>query len=116
MLPAAFIGVLGTAGRFFDAFTDISMGVIADRTRSKWGRFRPWVLRAGPLFCLLMALSFIKLPIGVTGLCVVAGVLYILTGSIAFTAVDIPFWSLPAAMTSNTAERSSIIGSTHNGI
>lgn len=112
MLPSAFIGILGTAGRFFDAFTDISMGVIADRTRSKWGRFRPWVLRAGPLFCLLMALSFIKLPIGVTGLCVVAGILYILTGSIAFTAVDIPFWSLPAAMTSNTSERSSIIGST----
>lgn len=112
MLPAAFIAILPTVARFFDAFTDISMGVIADRTRSKWGRFRPWILRAGPAFCLLMALSFIKLPIGVTGLCIVAGVLYLITGSIAFTAVDIPFWSLPAAMTSNTEERSSIIGST----
>uniref|UniRef100_UPI003FEE4C90 MFS transporter n=1 Tax=Candidatus Fimivicinus sp. TaxID=3056640 RepID=UPI003FEE4C90 len=112
MLPAAFIGVLTTFSRIFDAFTDISMGVIADRTRSKFGRFRPWVLRAGPIFCLCMALSFLKLPIGVVGLCVFAGIMYLVTGSLAFTAVDIPFWSLPAAMTSNTKERSSIIGTT----
>lgn len=112
MLPDVFTGVLTTAARVFDAFTDISMGVIADRTRSKWGRFRPWVLRAGPIFCLLMALSFLKLPVGMVGLCAFAGVMYLLTGSVAFTAVDIPFWSLPAAMTSNTKERSSIIGTT----
>lgn len=112
MLPAAFIGILTTVSRIFDAFTDISMGVIADRTRSKWGRFRPWILRAGPVFCLLVILSFIKLPIGITGMCVVAGIMYLATGSLAFTAVDIPFWSLPAAMTSNTKERSGIIGTT----
>lgn len=112
LLPTVFIGVLTTVARVFDAFTDISMGVIADRTRSKLGRFRPWVLRAGPIFCLLMALSFIKLPIGMTGLCIVAAILYLVTGSIAFTAVDIPFWSLPAAMTSNVKERASIIGTT----
>ena len=112
-LPAAFIGALVAAARIFDAFTDISMGVIADRTRSKWGRFRPWVLRAGPLFCLLMALSFPKPGfLGTTGLCVFAGILYVLTGRIAFTAVDIPFWSLPAAMTSNPKERDGIIGTT----
>lgn len=112
-LPAAFLGALLAGARIFDAFTDISMGVIADRTRSKWGRFRPWVLRAGPLFCLLMALSFLKPSfLGTTGLCVFAGLLYVLTGSIAFTAVDIPFWSLPAAMTSNPKERDGIIGTT----
>ena len=112
MLPALFLAILTTAARVLDAFTDISMGVIADRTRSRFGRFRPWVLRAGPLFCLCMALSFLKLPIGVTGLCVFAGIMYIITGSIAFTAVDIPFWSLPAAMTNNTKERSGIVGTT----
>ena len=77
-LPAAFLGALLAGARIFDAFTDISMGVIADRTRSKWGRFRPWVLRAGPLFCLLMALSFLKTSLlGTTGLCVFAGLLYV---------------------------------------
>lgn len=112
MLPGLFLAVLTTAARIFDAFTDITMGVIADRTRSRFGRFRPWVLRAGPLFCLCMALSFLKLPVGVVGLCIFAGIMYIITGSIAFTAVDIPFWSLPAAMTSNTKERSGIVGTT----
>ena len=112
MLPYMFTTILNVAARVFDAFTDVTMGVIADRTRSKWGRFRPWVLRAGPIFCLLMIISFIKFPVGTVGLCVIAGILYVITGSIAFTAVDIPFWSLPAAMTSNTEERSSIIGTT----
>ncbi len=112
MLPAPFLLVLTTLSQVLDAFTDITMGVIADRTRSKWGRFRPWILRAGPVFCLLMVLSFIKLPVSVTAMCVIAGILYFATACIAFTAVDIPFWSLPAAMTSNTEERSGIIGST----
>lgn len=57
MLSPAFIGILTTASRIFDAFSDIAMGVIADRTRSKWGRFRPWILRAGPIFCVFMALG-----------------------------------------------------------
>lgn len=112
MLSPAFIGILTTASRIFDAFSDIAMGVIADRTRSKWGRFRPWILRAGPIFCVFMALSFVKWPVGTTALCAIAAVMYLLTGSIFFTAVDIPFWSLPAAMTSNTEECSSIIGTT----
>lgn len=112
MLPPAFLLILTTLCQVFDAFTDISMGVIADRTRSKFGRFRPWILRAGPLFCIFMVLGFLKLPIGVVGMCIFAGFVYVFASSIAFTAVDIPFWSLPAAMTSNTKERASIIGTT----
>lgn len=111
-LPAIFLAFLFGGARFFDAFTDISMGVIADRTRSKWGRFRPWILRSGPIMSICLALSFFKPDISTVGLCVFAGIMYILTGSIVFTSVDIPFWSLPAAMTSNTKERSEIVGFT----
>ena len=59
-----------------------------------------------------LALSFFKPDIGTIGLCIFAGIMYIITGSIVFTSVDIPFWSLPAAMTSNTKERSEIVGFT----
>lgn len=111
-LPALFLAFLFGGARIFDAFTDISMGVIADRTRSKWGRFRPWIIRSGPLMAICLALSFFKPDIGVTGLCIFAGIMYIVTGSLVFTSVDIPFWSLPAAMTSNTKERSEIVGFT----
>lgn len=111
-LPALFLAIIVPAARIFDAFTDISMGVIADRTRSRWGRFRPWLIWAGPIYCLLTLLCFVKPGFGILGLCTFSGILYVLTGSIAFTAVDIPFWSLPAAMTNNTEERSGIIGTT----
>jgi Na+/melibiose symporter-like transporter len=37
-------GTLFLVGRFFDAFTDPMMGIIADRTKTRWGRFRPWLV------------------------------------------------------------------------
>ena len=79
-LPAGFLAFLFGGARFFDAFTDISMGIIADRTRSKWGRFRPWLLRSGPLMGICLALSFFKPDIGTIGLCIFAGIMYIITG------------------------------------
>lgn len=111
MLPAAVLGALLAFGRVFDGVNDIMMGSLADRTKSKWGRFRPWILRAGPLFCLCMALSFIIPSDNMTIRIIYASIMYVLV-DVVFTAVDIPFWSLPAAMTSNVKERSSIVGTT----
>lgn len=111
MIPAAVLGALLAFGRVFDGVNDIMMGSFADRTKSKWGRFRPWILRAGPLFCLCMALSFIIPSDNMTIRIIYASIMYILV-DVVFTAVDIPFWSLPAAMTSNVKERSSIVGTT----
>ena len=111
MIPAAVLGVLLAVGRVFDGVNDIMMGSFADRTRTAIGRFRPWILRAGPLFCVCMALSFILPSNNMTVRIIYACVMYILV-DVVFTAVDIPFWSLPAAMTSNAKERSNIIGTT----
>ena len=111
MIPAAVLGALLAFGRVFDGVNDIMMGSFADRTRSKWGRFRPWILRAGPLFCLCMALSFIIPSDNMTIRIIYASIMYVLV-DVVFTAVDIPFWSLPAAMTNNVKERSSIVGTT----
>lgn len=111
LMPPAVLGVLLMVARIFDGVNDIFMGSIADRTKSRWGRFRPWIIRAGPLFCVCMALSFIIPSDNMTVRIIFACVMYVVV-DIVFTAVDIPFWSLPAAMTSNTKERSSIIGTT----
>ena len=111
MIPAAVLGALLAFGRVFDGVNDIMMGSFADRTKSKWGRFRPWILRAGPLFCLCMALSFIIPSDNMTIRIIYASIMYVLV-DVVFTAVDIPFWSLPAAMTNNVKERSSIVGTT----
>lgn len=111
MIPSAILGGLLAFGRIFDGVNDLFMGSIVDRTKSKMGRFRPWLMYAGPLFCVIMALSFIVPGDNMTVRIIYACVMYIAV-DVVFTAVDIPFWSLPAAMTSNTKERSSIIGTT----
>lgn len=110
-MPMAVYGFIMAFGRIFDGVNDIMMGSVADRTRSKWGRFRPWLLYAGPLFCICMALSFLVFPGGMFAKCAYACIMYVVV-DVVFTAVDIPFWSLPAAMTSNTKERGDIIGTT----
>ena len=109
VLPAAFMGILLAVVRIFDGITDVAMGFIADTTKSKLGRYRVWVLRSGPLFGICMVLSFLVPSDDVMVKCVFAGLMYFITGSIAFTSVDIPFWSLPAAMTSNVVERGEIM-------
>lgn len=111
MIPAAVLGALLAIGRVWDGFNDILMGSLVDRTRSKLGRFRPWIMRAGPLFCVVMAASFVVPGNNMTVRIVYACIMYILVDMV-FTAVDIPFWSMPAAMTSNPKERSGIIGTT----
>lgn len=110
-LPAAVLAVLLAIGRIFDGVNDIAMGFIADRTKSKLGRFRPWILRAGPLFCICAALSFLIPSDNMLVRIIYASIMYIVV-DVVFTAVDIPYWSLPAAMTSNTKERSGIVGLT----
>lgn len=108
-LPAAFLTVMLAACRIFDGVNDIAMGFLADKTKSKHGRYRPWVLYAGPLFCVCMALSFLLPGNNMMVRIIYATVMYVVV-DVVFTAVDIPFWSLPAAMTSNTGERGRIIG------
>lgn len=108
VLPPAFLAVLFAVVRIFDGVTDVAMGFIADTTKSRFGRYRAWLLRSGPLYGICLALSFFIPSDSMTVRCVYAAILYFITGSIAFTSVDIPYWSLPAAMTNNTEERGRI--------
>lgn len=111
-LPAAFFVIFLSVVRVFDGITDVTMGFIADTTKSRFGRYRAWVLRSGPIYAVFVALSFLVPGESMVLRMVCAGLLYLVTGSIAFTSVDIPFWSLPAAMTSNTQERGTIVAFT----
>ena len=79
MIPAAVLGALLAIGRVWDGFNDILMGSLVDRTRSKLGRFRPWIMRAGPLFCVVMAASFVVPGNNMTVRIVYACIMYILS-------------------------------------
>ncbi len=95
------------AARVWDAVNDPLMGFIADSTRSRWGRFRPYVFfGAIPLNLALLA-CFATPDLGETGKIVYAYVTYILHGMV-FTAVGLPYSSLTAALTQDQQERAVI--------
>ena len=83
------------------------MGVIADRTRSKYGKFRPWLLWTAIPFGIIGVLTFTTPDISPMGKIVYAWVTYILL-RVIYTVNNVPYASLTAVMTSDPDERTSI--------
>ena len=103
-LPPAAAGWIMAAALVWDAVTDPAMGYLASRTRSRWGRYRPWILFGAVPLAASWALMF--LPTGFTGL---ALTLWALAAQVLFrtcyTIVSMPYVSLSAAMTTDSRER-----------
>ena len=105
------VGALMMAARFIDAFTDVTMGQIVDRSRpTKDGKFKPWIRRmCGPV----AIASFLIYQAGIANLgygyrVVWMVVTYILWGSIFYTSINIPYGSMASAITDNTKERAEL--------
>lgn len=113
MNPAVMATIFVVA-RVWEAFNDTMMGILADRTRSKYGRYRCWLLRMPVVVATCLVLNFTVPNFGNVGNIVYAVVTYILMG-MAFTSVDIPYWSMPAAMTSDPNERTKIFTTANLG-
>lgn len=106
-LSAMAVGVLLLIVRLSDGITDIIMGMIADRTRSRWGKFRPWILFSAPVMGLFMVLTFTTPDFGPAGKLIWAYVTYIgLT--LAYTANNVPYSALMGVMTPSTVERTNL--------
>lgn len=107
-ISAAVVGTLMLLVRSFDGVTDVIMGVIGDRTKSRYGRFRPWVLwTAIPLAAILSLTFTCPSGLGMTGKIVYAYITYILF-TLIYTANNIPYGALMAVMTGDDRERASI--------
>jgi len=106
-ITAAAAGVLLLITRFSDGVTDVIMGMIADRTNSKHGKFRSWILWSTIPFGVLMALTFTTPGFGYTGKLIYAYVTYILL-TLAYTANNVPYSALMGVMTPNHRERTSL--------
>jgi GPH family glycoside/pentoside/hexuronide:cation symporter/probable glucitol transport protein GutA len=100
-------GLIMMFTRVWDAINDPMMGVIADRTRTRWGRYRPWLLFMALPMIFFLALNFSAPSLSPTGKIVYAAFAYVFM-SMAFTAVDVPYWTLPAAMTQDVGKRTLI--------
>lgn len=104
-VSAIAMGIILMAARVFDAFNDPIMGVIVAKTRTKWGRFRPWLLIGTLLNAVILYLMFAAPPaLEGSGLVAYAAITYILWG-VTYTMMDIPYWSMIPAFTEGGKER-----------
>ena len=102
---AVAMGIILFAARIFDAFNDPIMGVIVAKTKTKWGKFRPWLFVGTLLNAIVLYLMFAAPPtLNGGGLVAYAAVTYILWG-VTYTMMDIPYWSMIPAFTESGKER-----------
>lgn len=106
-LTPAVISVLLLTARLWDGINDPIMGLIMERTRSRYGRFRPYLLYA-PLFMALANIMMFRVPeFGTAGKIIYAYVTYICL-VMAFTAVNVPYGALATVMTQDHDERTTL--------
>lgn len=104
-VSAIAMGIILMAARVFDAFNDPVMGVIVAKTRTRWGKFRPWLFVGTALNAVVLYLMFAAPPaLNGSGLVAYAAVTYILWG-VTYTMMDIPYWSMIPAFTEGGRER-----------
>lgn len=108
----ATLTVVLTAVRIWDAVNDIAVGLLIDRTRTRWGTFRPYpLLTAIPIAVLTTALFAIPEPAdrsGETRAIILVAIAYLLW-DLFYTASDVPYWSLTAVMTTDENERTRLV-------
>lgn len=99
------MGIILMAARVFDAFNDPIMGVIVAKTRTRFGKFRPWLMIGTLTNAVILYLMFAAPPaLDGAGLVAYAAVTYVLWG-VTYTMMDIPFWSMIPAFTQGGKER-----------
>lgn len=104
-VSAIAMGIILMAARVFDAFNDPIMGVIVAKTRTRWGKFRPWLLLGTITNAVVLYIMFAAPPaLTGSGLVAYAAITYILWG-VTYTMMDIPFWSMIPAFTDGGKER-----------
>lgn len=114
-IPAGIIGAIFAVARVWDAINDPMMGTIVDRTNTKWGKCRPYLIFVPPVVCVITILCFCNTFYSaqnsslMNGLIIAwAGVSYILWG-MSYTVGDIPLWGITARMTDDENDRASLL-------
>ena len=103
-LTIADTATLMLIARMFDVVTDPLMGTLADRTQSRWGTYRPWLIFGAVPLGLVFALMLYTPDFGPTGKRIWAYTLYLLM-MVVYTAVNVPYGSLLGVMTEDDNEK-----------
>lgn len=106
-LPAAVVGTMFLVTRIWDSLSDPVMGAIADRTTSRWGKFRPYILWGAVPFGIIGVLTFTTPSLDMTGKIIYAYITYSLMMGI-YTVVNVPYASLLGVMSPNPKDRNTL--------
>ena len=104
----ATVGIVFLITRFFDGISDIIMGFITDRTKSKWGKARPWILWMSVPYAITFVLLFL-IPADATELvqAVYIFVTYNLVNTVVYTALNLPYSTMASLITRDEKSRAS---------
>ncbi len=105
-IPAAVAGTLFMVSRFWDAVNDPIMGIIADRTNTRWGKFRPYLIWMMLPLAVISVLTFTTPELSLGGKIIYAYITYILM-MMAYTAINIPYSALLGVLSPYSRQRTS---------
>jgi GPH family glycoside/pentoside/hexuronide:cation symporter len=106
-ISPALVGTLFLVVRLFDAITDPLMGALADRTQTRWGQFRPYLLWLALPFGIISMMAFTTPDLSYNGKVVYVFITYTLL-MMAYTAINIPYSALGGVLTADPSERVSV--------
>ena len=104
-INAATIGLIMLISRMFDGVSDAIMGILVERTKSKWGKSRPWILWMSVPFAISAVLLFAVPHSTAMVQAIYIFVTYNLINTVCYTAINLPYSSLSAMMTRISSER-----------
>ncbi|MBV5312752.1 MAG: MFS transporter [Prolixibacteraceae bacterium] len=106
-ITAAAAGTMFLVARLWDSFFDVFVGIISDRTKSRYGKYRPYLLWFAIPFAVMGAITFFAPDFGQTGKLVYAYITYSLM-MIVYSMINVPYASLLGAISSDPTERNSL--------
>ncbi len=106
-ITAAAAGTMFLVARIWDSFFDVFVGIAADRTKSKYGKYRPYLLWFAIPFAVMGAITFYAPELGSTGKLVYAYITYSLM-MIVYSMINVPYASLLGALSADPNERNTL--------
>ncbi len=106
-ITAAAAGTMFLVARLWDSFFDVFVGIMSDRTKTRWGKYRPYLLWFAIPFAVMGVITFYTPDFGQTGKLIYAYVTYSLM-MIVYSLINVPYASLLGSLTSNPIERNAL--------